>query len=77
VSADDIVLYGLQKIMQLMWFYVNGNCYLTREIDVAVRRAGFSHVQINKFVANQLLYPTPLFRSISLMRPHLAGVATK
>jgi hypothetical protein len=70
-------MYVMQRIMQMMWFYVNGSCYLTRKIDVAIVQAGFSSVRMKTFIANQLLYPTPLFRSVSLMTPHLAGVATK
>jgi len=75
--GDNIAMHLLQVVLERMWSFAHNNCRLTRRVIGNINSAGFRQVHVDQFLANELIRPTPLFASIALAIPHMAGVATK
>jgi ubiquinone/menaquinone biosynthesis C-methylase UbiE len=59
-------LRQVQKLVKPVWKFAADGCVLDRDTAAAIRRAGFSRVEIEEFRA-----------PLSLASPHIAGVAVK
>jgi ubiquinone/menaquinone biosynthesis C-methylase UbiE len=59
-------MWWAQKITKPVWKFAADGCETDRDTAAAVRRAGFSRVEIEKFRA-----------PLSLASPHIAGKAMK
>lgn len=59
-------MWWAQKLTKPLWKFAADGCETDRDTAAAVRRAGFSRVQIEEFRAD-----------LSLASPHISGIATK
>lgn len=70
------ILYVLQRILNILWVRM-GECHLSRETHTLLKGAGFGSVEYDYFYADEIVYPTPIVPLVSLVKPHVMGVATK
>lgn len=71
------ILYFLQLVLNPAWRYLHNGCGLICKVDQYIKKAGFSDIQMNYFICEQLLKPTPLTPTAALFRTCICGVATK
>lgn len=65
-APNGSALRTVQKLIKPVWKFAGDGCHTDRETAEAVRRAGFSSVEIKEFRA-----PLPI------VSPHIAGKAIK
>lgn len=71
------IMYIIQRLLNPAWRYLHNGCILTSQVDQEIKKAGFSDVQMNYFIAEPFVKPTPLKPTIGMARTCICGVATK
>ncbi len=62
---------GLRRVQEAIhrpWHWLGEGCHLTRDTETTLRRAGFSHLDVEQFASAWSWAP---------WAPHIAGVATR
>lgn len=59
-------LRRLQRLVRPLWWWVTDGCHPDRETGRTIGQAGFAHVDLEQF-----------FLPVSIVKPHIAGVAFK
>jgi hypothetical protein len=57
-----------QRRIEPLWKVLAGNCHLTRRTELAIKRAGFDIVQIER---------ESIRKAMSLTRPSIRGIAVR